>query len=372
MSHYCALLAVPFGLDRDTMLVASRLHDLGTIAVADSILLKPGPLTAAERAQMERHAEIGYELLEGSRSELLDVAAMIAWTHHEWFDGNGYPRGLRGDEIPLDGRVAAVADVFDALNTDRVFRPRVPRRQAVEILREGRGGHFDPNVVDAFLSRMDEVVAIIARFEEKPDQPSGPAAEEPPTLVTMKDAAASLGVSASTMRRLADEGRVQSVRTAGGHRRFLLQEVRRFAAEHGAPPSVRPIAPPHERIPSLTAELTAEGVQLAATAAAALYRGTKPGWYASDEADPEIREWLAALASSAESGIYAGALDASEALTQRAHLHGATMLESHTFLERTRDATVRSLGQAGAGQEELVLTRHLFAALQQTLLDRLS
>ena len=97
---------------------------------------------------MERHAEIGYRVLAGSSARLLQVAATIAWTHHEKFDGSGYPRGLAGDDIPLEGRIAAVADVFDALTRDRVYRPRLPREKAVSIMHEGRGSHFDPVVLD--------------------------------------------------------------------------------------------------------------------------------------------------------------------------------------------------------------------------------
>jgi len=188
----------------------------------------------------------------------------------------------------------------------------------------------------------------------------------------MKDAAATLGVSASTLRRLADEGRIATARTEGGHRRFDLHAIRQFAAEKGAPPGIRPIAPPDKPIPTLASELEAGGVELAATAAAALYRGTKPGWYASDEATPEIRAWVATLAASAGSGRYAPALERSEDLRQRAHRQGVTLLESHGFLDRFRDVLIGSLGHAGAAQEELTVTRHLFAALQQAMLARYS
>ena len=373
MSQYCALLAAPFGLDVDTIRIASRLHDVGKIAVADSILLKPGPLTPDERAQMQQHAEMGYELLRGSRSELLDVAATIAWTHHEWFDGNGYPNGLRGEEIPLCGRIAAVADVFDALSTDRVFRSRLSRQQSIGMLRDGRGGHFDPDIVDAFLSRIDQVESIVTRFEDVPEMPQAAAAEERTTPpVSMKDAAAALGVSASTMRRLADEGRIPSVRTTGGHRRFPLHELQRFAAEQGAPPSIRPTAFPDERIPSLAAHLHVHGADLVASAATAVYRGGKPGWFASDDAAVEVRELLEELASSAESGRYDGVIDASDGLSRGARLHGVSVLESHTFLDRLGEMVVRSLGRAGTGQEELAATRHLFVALRETMLDRYS
>jgi putative two-component system response regulator len=136
------------------------MHDVGKIGVADAILLKRGPLDADQRAEMERHADIGYRILAGSGAELLDLAATIARTHHERFDGSGYPRGLEGEEIPLEGRIAAVADVFDALTSDRPYRPRFSRTEAVDMMRADRGSHFDPRVLDAFLGAEDEISAI--------------------------------------------------------------------------------------------------------------------------------------------------------------------------------------------------------------------
>jgi putative two-component system response regulator len=140
--------------------VAAPLHDVGKIGIPDEILLKPGPLTEAERRRMEDHAEFGYRLLTGSGSDLLETAATIAWTHHERWDGMGYPRGLAADAIPMEGRVTAVMDVFDALTHDRVYRPAMTLAQALEIIRAGRGSHFDPKVVDAFLSCLDDVLAL--------------------------------------------------------------------------------------------------------------------------------------------------------------------------------------------------------------------
>lgn len=131
---------------------AAPMHDAGKIAVPDSILLKPGPLTLPERTTMEEHAEIGYQLLRGSESELLELAATIAWTHHERFDGHGYPRGLSGQEIPIEGRIVAIADVFDALTTDRPYRDAYPVEHALELVAAERGKHFDPALADAFAS----------------------------------------------------------------------------------------------------------------------------------------------------------------------------------------------------------------------------
>jgi putative two-component system response regulator len=128
------------------------MHDIGKIAVPDHILLKTGRLTDEERAQMQTHAEIGKQILQGSDSPLLQLAETIAWTHHEKVDGSGYPNGLRGDEIPLEGRIAAVADVFDALTRDRPYREAMPLDEAIAVMSEGRGTHFDAGVLDAFLA----------------------------------------------------------------------------------------------------------------------------------------------------------------------------------------------------------------------------
>ena len=133
---------------------ASSLHDIGKIGVADGILLKPGPLTAHERIAMQRHAEIGHDILAGSGHELLELAATIAWTHHERVDGTGYPRGLVANEIPLEGRIVAVVDVYDALTSDRPYRGALAVEEALDLLRNGRGRQFDPDVLAAFLETL--------------------------------------------------------------------------------------------------------------------------------------------------------------------------------------------------------------------------
>lgn len=160
MSAICLLLARRLGFHAsfcEIIREASQLHDIGKISVPDDILQKPGPLTPEERKRMERHAEAGYRLLAGSDSELLEVAATIAMSHHEKFDGTGYPQGLRGADIPLEGRIAAVADVIDALTQDRPYRKAFTADQALEIMLEGRGTHFDPLVFDALLDEYDEI-----------------------------------------------------------------------------------------------------------------------------------------------------------------------------------------------------------------------
>jgi putative two-component system response regulator len=154
MARYCRRIAAEMGLGEERFALirtASEMHDVGKIGLPDRILLKRGPLSPGERAEMEKHAEIGYRIVAGSQSKLLQMAATIAWTHHERFDGGGYPRGLAGEEIPLEGRIAAVADVYDALTRDRVYRRRFSRGDAVQIVRDGVGTHFDPAVAAAFL-----------------------------------------------------------------------------------------------------------------------------------------------------------------------------------------------------------------------------
>lgn len=161
MARLASYLASQLGLDDEQIQLlrtAAAMHDVGKICVPTEILRKPGPLTPEERAEVERHAEIGHQILDGSESALLQMAARIALTHHEWFDGSGYPRRLEGEEIPVEGRIVAVADVFDALLSDRPYRPAMSVAEAVEIVRAGRGTQFDPEVVDALLGHLDDAL----------------------------------------------------------------------------------------------------------------------------------------------------------------------------------------------------------------------
>jgi methanogenic corrinoid protein MtbC1 len=154
IGRFSTLLAEQIGMDPDfcaRLSHAAPLHDVGKVAIPDAILLKPGPLTPAERAIVETHAEEGHRLVRGSSSSILDMAATIALSHQEKWDGSGYPRGLAGEEIPIEGRIVAVADVFDALTSDRVYRRAFSVEEAVRMMREERGHHFDPMVLDAFM-----------------------------------------------------------------------------------------------------------------------------------------------------------------------------------------------------------------------------
>jgi putative two-component system response regulator len=157
------VLARGMGLSGDRcelLRLASPLHDIGKVGIPDSILRKPGDLDADERAVMQMHAQIGERILAGSDSPMLDLAATVALSHHERFDGTGYPHGLSGAGIPLEGRIVAVADVFDALTHDRVYRKRFATDNAVRHVTDGCGTHFDPDVVDVFLTSLDELSAI--------------------------------------------------------------------------------------------------------------------------------------------------------------------------------------------------------------------
>ncbi len=142
------------------------MHDIGKIGTPDHVLLKPGKFTHDEFSVIARHAEIGYRILSGSDAELLKVAAVIAYTHHERFDGTGYPRGLKGDAIPIEGRIASIADAFDALTTKRVYKPAFELSHAIELMLKHRGQHFDPELLDIFLASIDDVSRIHDRYAD--------------------------------------------------------------------------------------------------------------------------------------------------------------------------------------------------------------
>lgn len=146
----------------DMLRLAAPLHDIGKIGIPDSILHKPGPLTPEERRIMERHCEIGVRILAGARSKVLGLACSIAGTHHEKWSGEGYPHRTKGDAIPLEGRIVALVDVFDALVSERVYKPAFPYAKAISIITAESGRHFDPIVADIFLSHTDQVRQILA------------------------------------------------------------------------------------------------------------------------------------------------------------------------------------------------------------------
>lgn len=173
MGEYCCLLARKAGLPEEKcqmIRVAAPLHDVGKVGLPDSILLKPGELSEEEFEQVKGHSVIGNLILGESKSEILNLGARIALTHHEKFNGTGYPAGLKGHDIPLVGRIAAICDVFDALTFERVYKSALPVDIALDILKEERGEHFDPELLDLFLSNIDEIVAIKEQFADTSDE----------------------------------------------------------------------------------------------------------------------------------------------------------------------------------------------------------
>lgn len=172
MAAYSGILAAAAGLDparcREIEL-AAPMHDIGKIAVPDAILFKPGRLDEDEWRVMRRHSAVGHQLLADSASPLLATAATIALSHHERWDGSGYPQGLAGEDIPLVGRIVAVADVFDALTSARPYKEAFSVERSVEILRQGAGSHLDERLVDLFVSELGAVLAARARLADRPD-----------------------------------------------------------------------------------------------------------------------------------------------------------------------------------------------------------
>ncbi len=163
MSEYCRLLGSTAGLSEaeNTILYeASTMHDVGKIGISDAILLKPGKLTREEFATMKSHTVIGAKILSGSKSSFLQMAATISLTHHEKWDGTGYPNGLKGEDIPMVGRITCICDVFDALISERPYKKPWPIEKAFEEIGAGSGSHFDPVLVECFLKRESELRQI--------------------------------------------------------------------------------------------------------------------------------------------------------------------------------------------------------------------
>nr|WP_319395553.1 two-component system response regulator [uncultured Desulfobacter sp.] len=169
MSNYSAAIAEQMGLPEkfvESILYAAPMHDVGKIGIPDSILLKPGKLTDEEAAVMKQHTLIGARILESSKAEFIRLGEIIALTHHEWWNGNGYPKGLKGTDIPLAGRIIAVADVFDALTTKRPYKDPFPLDVSFRIIAENRGIQFDPEVVDAFFAIKSRILKIRKQYSD--------------------------------------------------------------------------------------------------------------------------------------------------------------------------------------------------------------
>ncbi|MFQ3574202.1 MAG: HD domain-containing phosphohydrolase [Thermodesulfovibrionales bacterium] len=169
MSNYSHLIAVNLGLnshDQDLILKIAPMHDIGKVGIADSILLKPGPLNDEEFKIMTTHTILGYDILKDSRSDVLRQASLIALYHHERYDGKGYPMGLVGEEIPLLARIVAVADVFDALTSDRPYKKAWPVDEARRYIESVSGSQFDRGCVEALLKGWDRVIEIKATLPD--------------------------------------------------------------------------------------------------------------------------------------------------------------------------------------------------------------
>ncbi|WP_295990488.1 HD domain-containing phosphohydrolase [Rugamonas sp.] len=170
MSHYARVLALAAGLrvaDADDLLHAAPMHDVGKIGIPDVILRKPGALDADEWKVMQSHASIGGDIIGRHAHGMLAMAHDVAMTHHEKWDGSGYPNGLAGEAIPLVGRIVAIADVFDALTSARPYKAAWPVEQALEYLEQQRGKHFDAALVDLFLQQLPAIIEIKERWGEK-------------------------------------------------------------------------------------------------------------------------------------------------------------------------------------------------------------
>ncbi|MGB0990328.1 MAG: HD domain-containing phosphohydrolase [Halarcobacter sp.] len=169
VAHYSKLIAKACGLDekeQEIIFYAAPFHDLGKIGIEDKILLKPGKLDNEEFDTMKCHAQIGYEILKDSQSEFLRAGAIIAISHHEKYDGSGYPKGLKADEIHIYGRIVAVVDVFDALTSHRPYKKAWSFDDALNLLKEESGKHFDPNIVNLFIENIEEIKEIYNSFGE--------------------------------------------------------------------------------------------------------------------------------------------------------------------------------------------------------------
>ncbi len=169
MAEVCYLLAIEMGLSEDESTLlrqASPMHDIGKIATPDAVLLKPGKLLDDEMEIMKQHPEIGFSILEGSKRPILKAAAIIAQQHHEKYDGSGYPNGLAGEDIHIFARIAAVADVFDALTHKRCYKKAWPLTEVLTFLKEASGSHLDPIVVTALLDNIDKAIEINEQYQD--------------------------------------------------------------------------------------------------------------------------------------------------------------------------------------------------------------
>ncbi|MAG66659.1 MAG: two-component system response regulator [Pseudomonadales bacterium] len=169
MSHFSRIIALEAGFsaeDAEELLHAAPMHDVGKIGIPDAILQKPGKLDADEWAIMQQHPDIGARIIGEHDASMLQMARRIALGHHEKWDGSGYPAGLAGTDIPIEARIIAIADVFDALTSERPYKRAWSVEDAVALIREQSGKHFDPHLVNCFLARLEEIIEIRDRWAE--------------------------------------------------------------------------------------------------------------------------------------------------------------------------------------------------------------
>ncbi len=170
VAEYSKILALGIGLDKEEaelLKQASPMHDVGKVAIPDEVLKKPARFTKSEREIMETHAELGHEMIKDSERPLLKAASIVAYEHHEKWDGTGYPRGLKGEDIHIYGRITAIADVFDALGSDRVYKKAWDLERIFKLLKEERGKHFDPHLIDVFFDNLDAILEVREKFQDK-------------------------------------------------------------------------------------------------------------------------------------------------------------------------------------------------------------
>jgi len=169
VAEYSKILALHYGLgeeESEMLKQVSPMHDIGKVAIPDAVLNKPGRFDPEERAVMETHAELGYDMLKASQRTLLKAAAIVAHEHHERYDGKGYPRGIAAEEIHIYGRITAVADVFDALGSDRCYKKAWEDEKIFKLFKEEKGKQFDPQLIDIFFEHLDEFLQVRDQFQD--------------------------------------------------------------------------------------------------------------------------------------------------------------------------------------------------------------
>lgn len=169
VAEYSKLLALYYGLGEDEaelLKQVSPMHDIGKVGIPDNILNKPGKFTDKEFEIMKQHSKIGYDMLSGTDKPLLKVASIVAYEHHEKWSGGGYPRGIKGEEIHIFGRITALADVFDALGSDRCYKKKWDDEKIFTLFKEERGRHFEPKLVDIFFENLDQFLKVRDDFKD--------------------------------------------------------------------------------------------------------------------------------------------------------------------------------------------------------------